>query len=692
VLIIAGHVSAELVGHWRLDEGSGAIAADSSGYGNDGALQGDPQWVTGKINGALEFDGTGDYVEVPDNESLHLWERFTLAAWIYQVESRSSRIIDKIGAGTANGPHLDTHPGTKLRCCSGICISTDTDHTLEEWHHVAVTFDEGDVKLYVDGSIEGEGSAPSPLAGNSLPLRIGADSDGQSLFHGVIDDARVYSRALTETEILAAMEGSKGYPNAFGPDPKDGTLHEDTWVTLGWRSGDFAVSHDVYLGDNFDDVSEATRDSNVFRGNQKTTFYVAGFPGFAYPDGLVPGTTYYWRIDEVNESNPNSPWKGDVWSFSIPPKTAYNPDPTDGAESVGPDDVTLSWIPGFGAKLHTVYFDDDFDTVNDAIGGLPGGLTTYDPGPLQLEKVYYWRVDEFDAIETYKGDVWSFTTPGAVENPQPAYKASDVAMNAILSWMPADSATSHQLYFGIDKEAVRTAGPGSPEDKGSKALGVESYDPGLLDADTTYYWRVDEVDGQGNSAKGPLWVFTTGNYLSIDDFEGYTDDDPNNEAIWQHWIDGFGVADNGSQVGNLVPPYAEQTIVHGGAQSMPLFYTNEGGVTNSEATLTLTSPRDWTRAGVSELSVWFRGASDNAADPLYVAVSNSAGSPAIVAQNDPEAAMVRSWTQWRIPLQGFVDQGINMSNVDKIAVGVGSKGGVTVGGSGTLYVDDIRLY
>jgi hypothetical protein len=693
VLIMTGHVSAELVGHWRLDDGSGTIAADSSGYGNDGTLRGDPQWVIGKINGALEFDGTDDYVEVADNESLHLWERFTLAAWIYQVESRSSRIIDKIGAGTANGPHLDTHPGTKLRCCSGTCISTTTDHTLDEWHHVAVTFDQGDVKLYVDGSVEGEGSVPSPLAGNDLPLRIGADSDGQSLFHGLIDDVRVYNQALTETEILAAMEGSKAYPYAFGPDPKDGALHKNTWVTLGWRSGDFAVSHDVYLGDNFNDVSEATRDSNVFWGNQTTTFYVAGFPGAAYPDGLVPGTTYYWRIDEVNDADPNSPWKGDVWSFSIPPKTAYNPNPLDGAEFVGPDDVTLSWTPGFGAKLHTVYFGDDFDTVNDATGGSLGGLTTYAPGPLELEKVYYWRVDEFDAAATYKGDVWSFTTPGAIGNPKPAYRATDVGMNTILRWTAADSATSHQLYFGTDKEAVRAAGSSSPEDKGSIALGAESYEPGLLEADTVYYWRVDEVDSQGNTSKGPLWVFTTGAFLLVEDFESYTDDDAAGQTIWQTWIDGFGIADNGAQVGYLMPPYCEQTIVHGGFQSMPLVYINEAGVTNSEASLTLTAPRDWTQAGVTELSLWFRGAVGNAAEPLYTSISNTAGSAALVPYDDPGATTIRTWRQWRIPLQGFADQGISLSNVDKLAIGLGSESGMAaVGGSGTIYIDDIRLY
>ena len=72
----------------------------------------------------------------------------------------------------------------------------------------------------------------------------------------------------------------------------------DTWVTLSWRAGYFAVTHDVYLGNNLEDVNNGAGDT--FRGNQVDLFYVAGFPGFAYPDGLVPGTTYYWRIDEVN--------------------------------------------------------------------------------------------------------------------------------------------------------------------------------------------------------------------------------------------------------------------------------------------------------------------------------------------------------------------------------------------------------
>jgi hypothetical protein len=153
------------------------------------------------------------------------------------------------------------------------------------------------------------------------------------------------------------------------------------------------------------------------------------------------------------------------------------------------------------------------------------------------------------------------------------------------------------------------------------------------------------------------------------------------------------VADNGAQVGYLLPPYAEQTIVHGGAQSMPLIYANEAGVTNSEGALTLTQARDWTEEGVAELSLWVRGSSANAAEAMYLAVSNAAGSPAIVANDDPLIAQKGSWTQWVTPLQAFADQGINLTNVDKIALGVGSKSGIaSAGGTGTMYIDDIALY
>jgi hypothetical protein len=203
---------------------------------------------------------------------------------------------------------------------------------------------------------------------------------------------------------------------------------------------------------------------------------------------------------------------------------------------------------------------------------------------------------------------------------------------------------------------------------------------------------VDAVDDRGNRAKGPLWIFTTGAFLLVDDFEGYTDEDEAGEAIWQTWIDGFGVADNGAQVGYSHPPFTEQAIVHGGSQSMPFLYANEDGVTNSEASMTLIAPRDWTISGVTELSLWFGGHSTNASEPLYVAISNAAGAAAIVAYDDPAATARIWWTEWRIALQAFADQGIDLTNVDKVAIGLGSKGGAATGGTGTIYIDDIRLY
>ena len=692
---------AELIGWWKLDEGSGTTATDSSGNGNDARFEGSPVWVEeGNLGKALKFNGSSDYLAAPDSESLDInGDQVTMAAWINGEDwPGANHIVRKVAdTGTGSIYMIRVQPDTVrvyLNTSAGESLIQGTKVLpTNEWHHVAVTYNGVVAYIYVNGEVDVSMGVSGQLTQSNNELRIGR-GEPAGYFMGMIDDVRLYNHGLTESELVSAMEGSgAAYPLARGPNPKDGALHADTWANLSWSPGDFAVSHDVYLGDTFTEVEDATRDSDVFRGNQTSTFYVAGFPGFAYPDGLVPGTTYYWRIDEVNEADPNSPWKGPVWSFSIPPKTAYYPDPADGAEFVDPNNVILSWTPGYGAILHTVFFGDDFDDVINATEGIPRGTAAYSPGPLEREKVYYWRVDEFDGAETHKGDVWTFTTPGAVGNPQPAYGATDVGMNSILNWTPADSAASHQIYFGADKDAVRSADVGSPEYKGSMALGTENFDPGLLDADTTYYWRVDKVDGQGNAAKGPLWIFTTGAFLLVDDFESYTDDDTAGQAIWQTWIDGFGIADNGAQVGYLMPPYAEQSIVHGGGQSMPLLYVNEVGVTNSEASLTLTAPRDWTEGGVAELSLWFRGASGNAAEPLYVAVSNSTGSAAVAAYDDPSASAIRAWTLWRIPLQTFTDQGINLTNVDKIAIGLGNKAGLTSsGGSGTMYIDDIRLY
>jgi len=717
-LVLTSVAKADLVGLWRFDEGSGTIANDASGNGHHGTLVGGPTWAGGKIGAALDFDGQDDLVELGAFDVVG--PEITLAGWMRPdtFAINDGRVITKANEWGENDHWwmLSTiSSGAEIRLRFRLKTEGQNTTTLiassgplvtEEWQHAAATWDGSTMRLYLNaeevGSVDKAGAA---VATNpDISVAIGSQpSDAfapatpdhvNKFFDGLLDDVRLYNNALTAEQLQGIMEG-EGYPFAFGPDPADGAFHEDTWVTLSWSPGDFAVSHDVYLGDNFDDVNDGAE--GTFQGNQTATFLVAGFPGFPYPDGLVPGTTYYWRIDEVNDTEPNSPWKGNVWSFSVPPKTAYYPDPADCAEQVETD-VELSWTGGFGSKLHTVYFGDNFDEVDNATDGLPQGVATYTPpGPLEMAKTYYWRVDEFDGADTYKGDVWSFITEGAVGNPNPANGAVDVGHTPILTWSPGVYGASHQVYFGTDKDAVKNADTNSPEYKGTGDLGSERYEPGKLAWHSTYYWRVDEVNNVHPDSPwiGPVWSFTTADFIVVDDFEAYNDLNPEEEGsnrIFLTWIDGYDTPTNGSQVGYTDLPFCEQTIVHSGRQSMPLFYNNSGPANYSEATLPLSETRDWTEEGVGVLTLWFYGDPANAAESMYVAVTNGIGPTAVVYHDNPDATLIDEWTEWKINLEEFSNQGVVLTNVDRLAIGFGNRNNPQVGDSGMIFIDDIRLY
>ena len=913
ILIIgmASSAYADLVGWWRFNEGTGSTCIDSSGNGHNGTVLGTPQWASGPegFGPALVFNpdscvGVDCGVFDPTNGT----GQFSLALWAFWDGTGDFQhfLTKSNGWGATTmmfqvelwGAHTDAtytdRVGASYQSAGSVPFSVMPKN---EWVHLTWTFDGSNLSLYLDG-VDEEGPKPFAIGPDiDAPVLIGVDYNGGRVFHGTLDDVRIYDHALAEPEILVVMQGGEGFPYALAPNPADGTVIDGTWTTLGWSPGDSAVSHDIYIGDNFDDVNEATRDSVEFQINQESTFYLAGFSGYAYPDGLVPGTTYYWRIDEVNEAEPNSPWKGDVWSFMVPPKTAYNPVPPEGAEFV-PLDAKLTWTPGYEAKMHTIYFGEDFDTVNNATEGISRGVTNYSPGQLQLAKTYYWRVDEYDFVNTYKGEVWSFTTEGAVSGPSPANGAVDVSPVQLLSWVAGAVATSHDVYFGTDADAIANATKTSPEYKGPKALGEESYDPGKLSLGMTYYWRIDEVNDINPDSPwtGNVWSFTTGDYYVIDDFEGYNSGE---NQIWFSWHDGLGYGTAGSAdyyAGNgtgaavgdeTTASYTEETIVHSGGQSMPLTYDNnkQGYSKYSEVELTLSAIRDWTTEDVAELSLWFRGypastgsfveapastytmtgsgtdiwyavdefhyafktltgvgtiqaqvlsvdntdqwakagimiretldvgskfaavyitpgngcrfqartdtdidatsdtsvvtteqtaitapywvklerdiagnfrgyysangtnwtamswnpqnismssniyiglavtshnaastcegkfsnvtttgnvtgqwahqdigIASNDAEPLYVAVSNTSGNPAVVVNDNPAASQIDTWTEWVIPLQAFADQGINLANVDRIAIGLGTRGNTTIaGGSGKMFFDDIRL-
>ncbi|MHC4434725.1 MAG: LamG-like jellyroll fold domain-containing protein, partial [Planctomycetota bacterium] len=445
-----------VVAFWRFDEASGDVTRDNSGHGYDADLKEGPAWVEGKFGQGLEFQG-GNYLEIR-NSSQNLpfggSDPFTIAAWV--KNQGGGTVIGKFNGGIIGAYILVINGGGTVTFHREVAPWTFTGNKVlpdNDFGHVAVTYDGAQMKIYVDGEFDSSQDRGPQNTDTATPVLIGArftDNAPSNFFSGVLDEVALFDVALTEQQIRDVMRGLS-FPKASNPSPEDGAFHQDTWVNLSWSPGESGVSHDVYFGENFDEVSEGTPGAPGFQGNQTGTDYIVGFPGFAYPDGLVPGTTYYWRIDEVNDTEPNSPWKGDIWSFSIPPKTAYNPDPADGAEFVDLD-ARLGWTPGFGAVLHTIYIGTDYAEVDSAAGGVPQGPTSYDPGTLELEKVYYWRVDAFEPPNTYKGDIWGFTTPGAVGNPQPANGAVDVQITAIPTWTPADNAASSELYFGTDAD------------------------------------------------------------------------------------------------------------------------------------------------------------------------------------------------------------------------------------------------
>ncbi len=355
--------------------------------------------------------------------------------------------------------------------------------------------------------LEGDWEPELILAGNDAGTRAdpvivyNADTGGRlGIFFqtsGQDDDPRgeVISEWINNWYI-PNVAGGGGNPLARRPDPEDGAVLEQTWGTLSWKPGFYAASHDVYIGTNFDDVNEGA--AETFAGNTPEPSQIVGFVGFPIPDGLVPGTTYYWRVDEVNDANAASPWKGDVWSFWVPSNKAYDPTVSDGAEFV-PTEVELGWTAGFGARIHYVYFGDDFDTVANATGALPQTQTTFTPSAsLEEEKTYYWRVDESDGMTTYPGDVWSFTTVPDVPVSDPDlvgwWKLDEGAGNNVVDWSGHGNhgalAGDPEWTDGVDGGALSFDGSG------------DWVPTGLMPADFG-------VDG-GNAKTVTAWVYTTG--------------------------------------------------------------------------------------------------------------------------------------------------------------------------------------
>jgi len=315
----------ELVSWWEFEEGSGMTAYDSAGS-NHGMLWGDRRWTTsGQIGGALDFDGWRDWVDCGNDASISGLSTFSVAVWF------KTNVVP--GSGTQpylmaqqdlsatvwrfflHGDYSGRLTGRIETSGTGAVGRSNFIPEVGEWYHAAMTYDNsGDrkVRVYVDGveqSYDSQTAGTGTMSSNtSVKVAIGSRIGGMTGldWDGTLDDVRVYNRVLSAGEILElAREGFGG--RAFSPSPVGGATDVERDVVLSWLPGVYATSHDVYFGMDESDVNDASTSSAEFMGNQGANSWD--------PCGLEFSTTYYWRIDEVNGTDVDSPWKGDVWSF-----------------------------------------------------------------------------------------------------------------------------------------------------------------------------------------------------------------------------------------------------------------------------------------------------------------------------------------------------------------------------------------
>jgi hypothetical protein len=461
---------------------------------------------------------------------------------------------------------------------------------VDEWQHVVGTCDGTTSRIFIDGEKVGEGAGHfAPGAANAnVTLGFGEDrSDYDESLNGALDEIYIFTRGLSQEQVQDLAGGVlPAFDKARDPNPADGTAGV-VLAILQWTAGDGAMLHNVYVG--------TTPELGQAELVGPRTFP----PVYFYAAPLPPGTTYYWRVDEIQRET-GAIVPGDVWSFTAQDLTAYLPNPADGAVDA-PLAPNLTWQPGLEAIQHHVYFGSGLDAV----------------------------------------------TQGTADT-----------------------------------------------DKGTRAYADANFAPGILDPVTTYYWRVDEILSDTTVRTGPVWSFTT--YLSVDDFESYTDEV--GQRIFQTWIDGLGYTEptlvlgngTGATVGHADPPFAEQKIVHSGLQSMPLDYNNISLPHYSEAERTFAPAADWTTNGANTLVLHVRGKATNKPGQLYVTVRDAFNREVFTAHSDDMVVTKTAWVKWEIPLSVFSDLGVNPAKIKQLRIGVSNEGKPAAGGAGSLYIDDIR--
>ncbi|MHC4528489.1 MAG: LamG domain-containing protein, partial [Planctomycetota bacterium] len=313
---------------YKLDEDSGYTARDSSGRRFDAPVDtGDPDWdpADGRFGGSLGFDDDTD-VECPDDVLETIEDKISISVWlkdawrgqgatnwVYSTYGERNGCIVQAAVVEGRTNNVIWRAGDDSMDVLEWKLSNAS--TLEDWHQWVFVKDEAadTMSIYFDTILVKSKDTEEDDVNDTLvnikrrASRLGAAEDGVNDFEGRMDDFRLYDKALSDTEIEELFRGDD-LELAWAPEPYDGQAEVPRDANLAWRPGKYAVEHDVYLSSDFNDVNDATTASAlVYKGRQDACEYDP-------PADLVLDSTYYWRIDEVNDP---CLWKGKVWKFTV---------------------------------------------------------------------------------------------------------------------------------------------------------------------------------------------------------------------------------------------------------------------------------------------------------------------------------------------------------------------------------------
>jgi hypothetical protein len=203
---------AGLVGWWKFDETEGSTAADSSGNNHNGTLIGNAKWAQGKIDGAVELDGKGSFVQIADKSAFDIGGQVTIACWanIRSVPAEYTAIVTK---GDSSW-RLSTAQGqrkfhTSVNDWQQLVLDGSTEVAPDEWHHVAAVYNGAEMCIYLDGKLDAAKPWKGGIAGNDFDVLIGENAEQKGrFFDGLIDDVRIYNYTLKENDIMALYNES----------------------------------------------------------------------------------------------------------------------------------------------------------------------------------------------------------------------------------------------------------------------------------------------------------------------------------------------------------------------------------------------------------------------------------------------------------------------------------------------------